>query len=243
MITRDWPVEVDQWARIIGAKATKHAVPASWIASIMALETGGRPGLCARKSDGTCNTAEGIGLMAMLKSTASSLAGRDIGVDELLGNFDLQIDLGAQYIADARDRFGDDFVKVALGYNAGSIRCGSGNTWHTPKEPCPQTPWGVIMGCVRASKKLHDNCTPSEVESGKWVCPNLYPEVVIGLYNAALDHGWTAHGLRGVPIPFPPLLGEPAVASFFGKIIPFAAGALIGFHAYEFLIDGLKRRH
>lgn len=241
ILTRDWPMEVDQWARLIALKALKHAVPASWIAAIMALETGGRPGLCARRSDGTCNTAEGIGLMAMLRSTASSLAGRDISIDELLGDFDLQIDLGAQYIANARERFGDDFVHVALGYNAGSIRCGAGNTWHTPKEPCPPTPWGVVMGCVRASKQQHSHCVPSEIETGKWVCPNLYPEVAIGLYNAALDHGWTDHHLHGAPFPSPPLLGKPAVASFFEKILPFAAGALIGFHTYEFLIDGLRR--
>ena len=83
---------------------------------------------------------------------------------------------------------GGDFVKAAVAYNAGSVRCGSGSTWEQ-KEPCPPTVWGVVMGCTLASKD-YGGCAPSELSPGKYKCPNNYPGIFIKALNAAIANGW-----------------------------------------------------
>jgi hypothetical protein len=248
---RAWPKEVNQWADLIAKAAAKHKVPAYWIAAIMALETRGKPGLCAKKADGSCNTREGIGLMAMLTSTASGVAGRPVGVNELLHDYDLQIDLGAKLIAILHDEYNGDFVPVAVGYNAGSVKCAtttSGNTWNLPKEPCPPTPWGVIMGCMRTSKKVNAYCGPSAVEPGKYVCPTDYPRVAIAMHNAALAEGWTGYYL-GVPKDFPPGTEPPPLphetppaVTGLGAVLPFVAAGVVGYFGATFLYGGFKQR-
>jgi hypothetical protein len=240
-----WPKDVDQWATIVAAKAAKYQVPAYWIAAIMALETGGRPGLCLRKADGTCSKREGMGLMAMLLSTAEQMAGRPVTEHELLNDYDLQIDLGAKLIAYHRDREGNDYVKVAISYNAGSVKCGNGNTFQKPKEPCPPTPWGVVMGCVRSPKSNRPYCAPSAVVPGYFACPVDYPQVAIGTHNAALEAGWTASGLGTKPPPGPPVPPPQVVATASlgaGAIVPLLAGGALGFLTARFAYKKLRRR-
>lgn len=251
---RAWPAQVDQWVPIIAAKAGKYGVPAYWIAAIMALETGGRPGLCRRKKDGSCSTREGIGLMAMRPSTAEKYAGRVVSVNELLGDHDLQIDLGAKMIRDLADRHGGDYVKTAISYNAGSVHCRqgtSGNTWSYPKEPCPQTPWGVLMGCVRTSKPINDFCASSEAVPGRYNCPTLYPEKAIGTHNAALAAGWTDEGLDappsfeppgGDPEPLPVPLAPARAGLGAAALLPLAAAAIVGYYGSVFIAGGIRRR-
>lgn len=234
--TRSWPKDVNQWSDLIAVRAAEYGVPAYWIAAIMALETGGRPGLCLRRSDGTCSTREGMGLMAMLLSTASTLAGRTVTEDELLNDYDLQIDLGAKLIARLRDKYQSDYVKVAIGYNAGSVRCGNGSTFQRPKEPCPPTPWGVVMGCIRTDRAINSYCAPSAVEPGKFACPVDYPQVAISTHNAALAEGWTTHGLGTKPPPVPPPVQPPktdVLVAGLGtsKVVPLLAGGVLGFLA------------
>lgn len=246
---RTWPTEVNNWAQLIAVKAQKYQVPAYWIAAIMALETGGRPGLCIRKSDGSCSTREGIGLMAMLQSTATAYAGRTVGINELLDDHDLQIDLGAKMIANLGEKYGGDYVKMAIGYNAGAIHCGAGSTWNLPKEPCPPTPWGVRMGCLRTAKAINSYCAPSVIDPSKFACPVNYPEVAIGTYNAALQEGWTNVGLSGRPPPFPnmpppeplPVATPPAEAGLgVAGLVPLAAAAIVGYYGYALVVGGLK---
>lgn len=249
--SRGWPKAVNDWAQIIGSKASKYQVPAYWIAAIMALESGGRPGLCARRSDGSCNTREGIGLMAMLLSTAAAMAGRSVSTRELLQDFDLQIDLGAKLIADLGAKYHGDYVKMAVAYNAGSVRCregSSGNTWNLPKEPCPPTPWGVVMGCLRTAKPFNKLCAPSEIKPKRFVCPNDYPTVAIGTYNAALRAGWDTFGLgdpRDLPdigpsldeTPTPPAEQELGIAA----LVPLGAAAIAGYYGYNYVRGRLRR--
>lgn len=246
--SQPWTNEVDQWAEIIALKAAKYDVPAYWIAAIMSLETGGRPGLCLRLKDGSCSTREGMGLMAMLLSTAKQLAGRTVTENELLNDYDLQIDLGTKLLSQLRDKYGGDYVKAAIGYNAGSVRCGNGNTFQRPKEPCPPTPWGVVMGCIRTGRAINPYCAPSIVEPGKFACPVDYPNKAIGTHNAALARGYTEHGL-GQPLPVPPPNGdgEPAEplavagTGMMGKILPFAMGAVAGYFAIGLITKRLRK--
>lgn len=236
---RAWPERVNEWAVLISDKAAKYGIPAIWVASIMALETGGRPGLCRKNPDGSCSLREGMGLMAMLRSTASGYAGRPVSIDELLNDHDLQIDLGAKMIADLRSRYDGDYVKVAIAYNAGAVRCGNGSTWERPKEPCPPTPWGVVMGCLRTRNRISSYCAPSTVREGHFACAGDYPQVAIAYYNAALGAGWTQDGLTGTPGPVPGPNGHkpppgpvPApVQATMSTMMPFILGGLLGYAA------------
>lgn len=249
---RAWPKLVNQWAEIIAEKAAKYSIPAQWIAAIMALESGGKPGLCIRKSDGTCNTREGIGLMAMVTTTAAGIAGRKVTQNELLNDHDLQIDLGAKLIAKLAGTYHGDYVKIAIGYNAGSVKCAmttSGSTWNLPKETCPPTPWGVIMGCIRTDKSINAYCAPSTIEPSKFVCPVDYPHKAIAMHNTAIEVGWTDVGLGGAPVPAngdDPPLSKPASASVnvqvLNTLLPLAAGAVVGYLGYTFIANGLQAR-
>lgn len=237
---RPFPPDVEQWRAIIDAKGDKYNLPPIWIAAIMALETGGRPGLCRKNPDGSCSHREGMGLMAMLLSTASFYAGRKVSEAELLGDYDLQIDLGAKMLADLRDRYDGDFVKAAIAYNAGRIRCGNGRTWERPHEPCPPTPWGVVMGCVRTTRAVNVYCRPSAVSEGMFACPGDYPRVAISYFNAAAENGWGEAAPRPAPPPEPPSAPRPpldrarAVAA-----LPFVIGAAAGFAGLRWLLPRL----
>jgi len=248
IVTRGWPKLVDKWADIIAAKAAKYDVPASWIATIMSIESGGQQRICYRPGGPTapCSPKDGSGLMAMLQSTATGLAGKTVTIQMLMDDPDLSIDLGTKYMAQKKAK-NNDFVTVAISYNADRVKCASassGRTVGSPKEVCPPTPWGVIMGCTRNTKKTNPYCAPSTIVEGKWACPNLYPQAAIGAYNGAIKNGWTDFGLGlDRPVPAVPPNGElSAVAqrSFLGTLIPFAAGSILGYFAAEFFVDRLE---
>jgi hypothetical protein len=239
---RGWPKRVDEWAPIIVDKAAKHGVPAHWVAAIMALESGGKPGQCVKKPvNGPCDTREGIGLMAMLTSTAAMMAERTVSQYELLDDYDLQIDLGAKLIRYLSDKYDGDYVKVAIAYNAGSVRCGSSRTWNLPKEPCPQTPWGVVMGCLRTSRRINDYCAPSTVEEGRFACPVDYPQVAIAYHNAAIGAGWTHQGLTGGTVSVPPTpTPVPLPATVPASLGIAVIGGLLGFAAVQWGLPRLR---
>jgi hypothetical protein len=200
----------------------------------MSIESGGRTDVCY-KIGGKCSTVDGAGLMAVLASTAKALIGRMVYPEEMMADPDLAVDLGTMLIRQLMDRYDDDYVKVAMGYNAGSIRCGtasSGSTVaddHGPKEICPPTPWGVIMGCVRTSKSINRYCAPSTVAPGMHVCPVSYPSNAIKGLNSAIQNGWTDHGLG---------LAMPAAEGLTGAkaFLPVVAGAAVGFLAVRVLV-------
>lgn len=237
-----WPKRVNDWAALIADKAHKHGIPAVWVATIMAIESGGRPDVCYRPggAGSPCSTADGAGLMAMLQSTATSYAGRPVTLQELMDDPDLAVDLGAKMIRHLSDTHAGDFMKVALAYNAGSIRCAagsSGSTVQSPKEPCPPTGWGVKMGCVR-TKYSGPYCVPSTVSPGMNVCPNDYPGRAAAALSAAFDQGWTSDGLVGAPPgPGDPPIGPPppiAPARASASAVAFGLGAIAGFAALRF---------
>ena len=254
---RGWPKRVDSWNALITSMSDKYGVPAAWIATIMALESGGRPDVCYRPggAKSPCSTKDGAGLMAITEGAAFGTTGQHITLQQLMDDPALSVDIGTQIIAKNADEYGADIVKIGVAYNAGSIQCRegtSGNTVQSPKEPCPPTPWGVLMGCIRTTKTINAYCAPSTVTEGRFACPNNYPRLVIELYNAAVLDGWTDKGLSA-PLDLPPLPGTPEPEpeplpweipprAALGATVPFAVGAAAGYYAYRYLREHMRWR-
>lgn len=244
--TMPWPEGVDKWLPLIEQAAAKHGVPAVYVASTMAQETGGRnvclnanppPTVCGAPCQ--CVQNEGAGVMAMQPSTATLLAGRSVSSQELLNDPALAIDLGAKLIRHNLDRHGGDFMHAAMSYNAGSVRCGRGATFvpagkDWPKEPCPDTGWGVVMGCVYTSQKYGERCVPSKTGVQPYVCSTDYPTRAAEAQNAARVRleGATLPG-GGAPPPPPPTTEPPLVAGLSGgqQLAYVVAGAIAGYAA------------
>lgn len=128
------PKAVYQWNSLIVEKANKYNVPPQLVAGVMATESGGTAGLSSYAGAG--------GLMGLMPSTADWLAGRTVSKNELLADHDLNVDLGAKLIAYNLKRYNGNIVKVALAYNAGSVKCGA-------PQKCPGAPnqWNAVTDC------------------------------------------------------------------------------------------------
>ena len=228
-----WPKLVNGWRPLIEEASEEFEIPAAWIAAIMAIESGGRPDVCYRPGGkgSPCSLDDGAGLMAMLQSTAAGLAGRPVTLQELMDNPTLAIALGAMFIKHLSDKYEGDYLHVAVAYNAGSVRCApadrSGLTVQRPREPCPPTDWGLIMGCVRTTGS-HPICVPSKVEPGKNVCPNMYPDRAVLALNAAIDNGF-ASAPGPPPEPEPPRPGVFIAGMGVKHLGGFLLGAAAGF--------------
>ena len=127
--------DVHQWDGLITAAAKKHGVPPQLIAGIMATESGGKAGLSSYAGAG--------GLMGLMPATASDQAGRTVTFQELISDHALNVDLGTKLIAYLLKHYNGNIVKVALSYNAGSVKCGA------PKK-CPDSPnqWNAVTDCT-----------------------------------------------------------------------------------------------
>lgn len=226
----DWPAAVNDWRSLIETAAAKHGVAPAWIAATMAMETGGR-NLCLSAADPSkicgppciCVQNEGAGVMAMLPSTASTLAGRSVSSQELMDDPELAIDLGTRLIQHNLERYGGDYVKAAVAYNAGSVKCGRGRVFvpagaDWPRERCPDTGWGVVMGCVYTDQKYGSRCAPSQTGVKAYVCSGDYPRRAIAMQNAARHHFALGPG----PAPTPRSGAR-------GKLTGFALGAALGY--------------
>ncbi len=149
-----WPSTIARWRPLVDASAAANGVPAHWIDAVMAVESGGREGQLG--SNGT-----DVGLMQIQPATAGTVAGRPVSAAELQRDPALNIELGTRYLRKQLDLNGGDFVHAVIGYNAGSVRCGTG-------RGCAPTSWNVIMGCAGG-------------------VPNDYPRKAIAFANRALD--------------------------------------------------------
>ncbi len=203
---RTWPKAMDQWKPAIFGTATRFGFPPSWLAAIMALESGGNPTLCS--GAGAC------GLMQVMPATATALAKRPVTGPELMSDPLLSIELGAKYIRKSLDlaSIDGDFVMAAIAYNAGSVRCGTGHT-RTDKIPCPTT-WNVIMDCA--------------TKSDGTVVASDYPRVAIGYCNTAIDRGFGL-GDAATPILVARFTSSPSVS--LGAVVAVGAGVLLGWSA------------
>lgn len=205
--TLPWPKAVNDWRLLIQKASAVNGVPEAYIAATMAIESGGKPGLCARLKDGSCSQKEGAGLMAVLPATATQMAGHPVTSQMLLDDHDLSIDVGTKYLKYQLGRYDNSFVHAATAYNAGSVRCGTGKTWRSeedtrPRLDCDST-WGIVMGCVRG---------PNDT-----VILSNYPEKAIKYYNAAVNEGYSPgvatdshpHGPDGGPLLASAATGAP----------------------------------
>ncbi len=101
---------------LITAAAARHGLDADLVEAVVIAESRGNPR--------AVSPAQAYGLMQLRIPTASEMAGRNIGIDDL---FDarLNLDLGCRYLASLLRRFED--VRLALmAYNAGPTRV---NRW------------------------------------------------------------------------------------------------------------------
>lgn len=122
--TKKLPAAVEQWGAEISAASKKYDLWPHLVAGFMATESGGQQ----HAKTWCC-----YGLMGLLASdnpnkdtTANSLAGRHVTPSELLNDTMLNVDLGAKLISQLLDKYGDNPIKVAASYNAGSPKCGAG---------------------------------------------------------------------------------------------------------------------
>jgi hypothetical protein len=195
-----WPELVNDHQPHIQAAAKVTGVPELYIATIMAMETRGRS-ICLRPSGGicegpgcTCSGAEGCGAMAIMAHVASALLGQPVTCQNMMADVGLAARAGAEGLKVCRERFGDDFPKIAVCYNASKIKCGRGFTFGPIKEACPDPRgWGVVVGCVYSSADDGSGrCAPSvrypEPGTSPYVCTSEYPRTAIRFYNAALKH-------------------------------------------------------
>ena len=236
-----WPTKVDQWQELIAAAAIKWGVPAAWIAAVMVQESGGE---------------SRVGLMQVEASTASALEGRTITKDDLINDPALSIDLGTKYLRQKLDYVGSgstckpgagDFVKAAVGYNAGCVKCASatssGSVGGKGGESCPPTAWGVIMGCTRRSPDP-GWCTPSIQVPGMFNCPTMYPLGCISNLNTAISRGWgdlpPGYDPNYIPPePVPPYLeqlGHPE------RFLWLVGAGVVGYLGVRYLPRYLRRR-
>lgn len=237
-----WPSGVEQWRSLIEAAASKYGLPPAWVAAAMAQETGGR-NVCLSVTNRVCSPpcqcdpGEGAGLMAMTPGTATGLAGRKVTSQQLMDDPALAVDLGAKYIRVNLDANGGDYMRAALAYNAGSVRCGRGTTFIPaaykgvwPKESCPPTGWGVVMGCIYSDKLYGSRCAPTTSGAPKpYVCSTDYPSRAVEVQNAARRH------FEGRAFPPPPPPVAVASTSLGGNIFAAGAGVVIGYLAMALL--------
>ncbi len=108
---------VAQWKDLIYAAAARYGIPAHYIAGIMSFESGGDPE--------AGSPAGAMGLMQLMHSTANSMAGRELSVDEIYVP-DVNVDLGSKLLGSLWNKYNGDPIKMAFSYNAGSPKCGAG---------------------------------------------------------------------------------------------------------------------
>jgi hypothetical protein len=155
--TTKLPAAMSQWYPEIAKAAAKYDIPAQLIVGVMATESKGDPK--------ALSYAGAAGLMQLMPDTANGLAKRTVSLNELLSNPALNIDLGVKFMRELWDRYKGNPIKIAAGYNAGSVKCGA-------PGKCPDGPnqWNVITDC----------------SGGKAVD---YPMRMFGYSNAALSSG------------------------------------------------------
>lgn len=110
-----------RWGDMCDSAADKYGIPRGWLDAMVWRESGGNPRAFRREPNGQT----GVGL---LQITNPGLKGRL--TDAQLFGPSTNIDVGARYVAFLREKYGDDFPRVAAAYNAGSARPDASNGWN-----------------------------------------------------------------------------------------------------------------
>lgn len=252
---RSWPQRVNERQTLIKQASEEFGVPERYIAAIMAQESQGES-VC-RTPDGTCCggncnclSNEGVGVMQTLVSTANQMLKRtDITARMLMTDDLLAVRAGAATIKYLLDRNDGDFVKAALGYNAGGVRCGTGKTFKLagsdwPQEECPDpNKLGVKVGCVYSSVNAGPHCFPAKKPWVKqpgnvamnYVCTSNYPYSVAKRLNTAIE------SYPGAAPPPPEPEEEPGRNRFAIPFFSISLGAAAGYFVASKLMPWLER--
>lgn len=111
------PDAVNQWRSEVVSAAAKYGLWPNFVAGVIATESGGSQ---------HAHSSVAYGLMGLVPSTASLMAGRSVGADELLENAALNVELGSKLLDQLFVKYKNNPIKVAASYNAGSPKCGAG---------------------------------------------------------------------------------------------------------------------
>jgi len=198
------PAPVFGWADLVNTSAAKYGVPAHLVAGIMSFESGGKSQVSS--PDGA------QGLMELLPSTARSLAGAPLTLEQIRDPA-TNIDLGTKFLAQLWQKYGGNAVKVAYAYNAGSARCGAGRS-KVPAEahaPCVPNRFGLVADCYTLSRGTIDYAGP-----------------VLAYANGAL-----ASGRFSGQAPTPTSLGSVAPSGPGGAVAAVGALLLLGYTVWR----------
>lgn len=130
-----WPKRVDQWRDLIRSASNKWGIPASLIAGVISIESGGIP---EAKSP-----AGALGLMQLMPSTYNWLMGRPKGTPVDFAEAtdpERNIDLGSNLLRKLMVSTGGNLVALAADYNAGKQRCGN-------LAECQPDDWNLKVNC------------------------------------------------------------------------------------------------
>jgi hypothetical protein len=115
----------------IDLAAATHDVPASWVAGIVVIESGGNPSACSPCDKKVCSMAPNCGgpccaygIMQCIDSTAKSFCKRS--GPSLTGDLEGGLDCGTLVFRSLLDKNGFDPIVAAKKYNGGEIVCGKG---------------------------------------------------------------------------------------------------------------------
>jgi hypothetical protein len=117
---------IEKWGPLCRLEASKRWLDWRWIAAMIYRESGGDPKAFRREPNGWT----GVGL---LQITHPSLKGHH--TDAELFDPELNVAIGARYIADQRKTYGDNFPRVSAAFNAGSA--------HLPSDEAHANAWNL----------------------------------------------------------------------------------------------------
>ncbi len=130
-----WGVKCDKYE-------DKYGIPRGFLRPHIARESGG--------NERVVSFDHGVGLMQI---TNPGLKGKHS--DEELKDPDLNLDIGAKYIAYLGGKYGWDFPRVSAAFNAGSVRDSSRNRWGMVMTT-DHVDWEVSAYNYWLSKRLSD---------------------------------------------------------------------------------------
>jgi soluble lytic murein transglycosylase-like protein len=120
-----------KWGAKCDAAADKYSLPHGWLDSMVYRESGGNEHAYRIERDrmgqpivSAGRALTGIGLMQI---TSPQLKGRHTDLE--LFDPDLNLDLGARYLAWLAPKYDWDFPRIAAAFNAGSVRPSRDNRW------------------------------------------------------------------------------------------------------------------
>jgi soluble lytic murein transglycosylase-like protein len=121
----------DRYGSAIQGAALRHNLPPSWLLAILMQESNGGARDCSPCSSTCCSTHLGRTCCAfsIMQFQPASAEAQGVTIEQMMQDETLAISIGGQLLRRLLDRYEGDFVKAAVSYNAGSLRCGYSTTF------------------------------------------------------------------------------------------------------------------